>query len=66
MCAQAFVRGVLGNWLVCLAVYMASATTTLPGKLLAILFPITAFVAIGLEVREIETLSCARSTPHAL
>jgi formate transporter len=49
ICVQAFVRGVLCNWLVCLAVYMASATTTLPGKFLAILPPISMFIALGLE-----------------
>ena len=39
----------LCNWLVCMAVYMATASTTLPGKALAVMFPIPAFVAIGLE-----------------
>jgi len=46
---QAFVRGILCNWLVCLAIWMATAVTTLPGKALAILFPISAFISIGLE-----------------
>lgn len=46
---QAFVKGVLGNWLVCLAIWMANATTTLPAKAIAVLFPIPAFVALGLE-----------------
>jgi len=46
---QAFVRGVLANWLVCMAVYMASMAKDLPGKMIAIWFPISAFVAMGLE-----------------
>merc|ERR1712070_240586 len=45
----AFVRGVLCNWLVCMAVWMASMAKDLPGKIVAIWFPISAFVALGLE-----------------
>jgi formate/nitrite transporter len=45
----AFVRGVLCNWLVCMAVWMASMAKDLPGKIVAIWFPISAFVAMGLE-----------------
>ena len=39
----------MGNWLVCLAVWLSKATNTLPGKALAVLPPISMFVAIGLE-----------------
>ena len=39
----------MGNWLVCLAIMMATAAQDFPGKVLAIIFPITTFVAIGLE-----------------
>ena len=46
---QAFVRGVLCNILVCLAVWMCFAAHTVSGKVLAIIFPISAFVALGLE-----------------
>jgi formate/nitrite transporter len=46
---QAFVRGILCNWLVCMAVYMASMAKDLPGKIVAIWFPISAFIALGLE-----------------
>lgn len=46
---KAFVRGVLCNWLVCMAVYMASFAKDLGGKMVAIWFPISAFVAMGLE-----------------
>lgn len=45
----AFVRGILCNWLVCLAVFMATAARELPGKLLACFMPIMAFVASGFE-----------------
>ena len=45
----AFVRGVLCNWLVCLAVVMATAARDIPGKLLACYVPIMAFVASGFE-----------------
>ena len=46
---QAFFRGVLCNWLVCSAVYMASGASSLASKMVAIWFPISAFVALGLE-----------------
>jgi formate/nitrite transporter len=46
---QAFIRGILCNWLVCMAVYMASMAKDLPGKIVAIWFPISAFVAMSLE-----------------
>jgi formate transporter len=42
-------RGVLANALVCLAVWLASAGRTVSDKILAITFPITAFVAAGFE-----------------
>eukprot|EP01026_Neomeris_dumetosa_P058134 TRINITY_DN53918_c0_g1_i4.p2 TRINITY_DN53918_c0_g1~~TRINITY_DN53918_c0_g1_i4.p2 ORF type:complete len:325 (-),score=55.30 TRINITY_DN53918_c0_g1_i4:427-1401(-) len=46
---QAFVRGVLCNWLVCLAIWQASAANDLAGKAVGVWFPISAFVAMGLE-----------------
>lgn len=45
----AFVRGVLCNWLVCLAVFMATAARDIPGKLLACYVPIMTFVSSGFE-----------------
>lgn len=45
----AFVRGLLCNWLVCLAVFMATAAREIPGKLLACYVPIMTFVASGFE-----------------
>ena len=45
----ALIRGVLCNWLVCLAVFMATAARDIPGKILACYAPIMAFVASGFE-----------------
>lgn len=47
--AQAFFRGILCNWLVCMAVWMAMSSKDVIGKLFAIYFPIMAFVASGFE-----------------
>jgi formate/nitrite transporter len=46
---QAFVRGVLCNLLVCLAVWLSVAARSVEGKVIAIVFPIGAFVALGFE-----------------
>jgi formate transporter len=46
---EAFARGVLCNALVCLAVWLAMGGHSVTDKVLAIIFPITAFVAIGFE-----------------
>lgn len=45
----AFTRGILCNWLVCMAVYMASGCSSMIGKMTAVWFPISAFVALGLD-----------------
>lgn len=45
----AFTRGVLCNALVCLAVWLCMAGRTTTDKIISILFPITAFVALGFE-----------------
>jgi formate/nitrite transporter len=45
----ALIRGILCNWLVCMAVYLASMAKDTAGKMVAIWFPISAFVALGLE-----------------
>jgi len=45
----AFVRGLLCNWLVCMAMYMASGCATMAGKMIAVWFPVSAFVALGLD-----------------
>ncbi|MGQ0524767.1 MAG: formate/nitrite transporter family protein [Betaproteobacteria bacterium] len=46
---EAFFKGVLCNLLVCLAVWLAMAGRSVTDKLLAIVFPISAFVASGFE-----------------
>mgnify|MGYP002538114828 CR=1 FL=1 len=46
---DAFVRGILCNFLVCIAVWMASAAKSVPGKILAVFFPIMTFVVAGFE-----------------
>jgi formate/nitrite transporter len=46
---QAFVLGILCNVLVCLAVWLSYSAQTTGGKILAIVFPITAFIAAGFE-----------------
>lgn len=45
----AFFRGVLCNVLVCMAVWMATAGRSVTDKAVAIVFPISAFVAAGFE-----------------
>lgn len=42
-------RGILCNSLVCLAIWMSSASRNVVGKILAIFFPIMSFVALGYE-----------------
>ncbi len=46
---EAFLRGVLCNLLVCMAVWMALAGRSVVDKAVAIVFPISAFVAAGFE-----------------
>jgi formate/nitrite transporter len=46
---EAFTRGILCNALVCLAVWLAIGARSVTDKILSILFPITAFVAVGFE-----------------
>src|SRR4051794_15283165 len=46
---QIFLRAVGCNWLVCLAVWMALGAEDISGKILAIFFPIMAFVAMGFD-----------------
>lgn len=46
---QAVVLGILCNILVCLAIWLCYSARTTQGKILSIIFPITAFVAAGFE-----------------
>ncbi len=46
---EALTRGILCNMLVCLAVWLSFAARSVTDKILAIIFPITAFVLLGYE-----------------
>ena len=46
---EAFTRGILANILVCLAIWLCFASHRVSGKILSIIFPISAFVALGFE-----------------
>jgi formate/nitrite transporter len=46
---EAFSRGILCNMLVCLAVWLTFAARSVADKILAVIFPITAFVLLGYE-----------------
>ena len=46
---SAFYLGILCNWLVCLAVWMAAGAMDVAGKLFAIYFPIWLFITSGFE-----------------
>lgn len=47
--SELFLRGVLCNTLVCLAVWLCLAAHDVASKIVAIVFPISAFVALGFE-----------------
>ena len=63
----AFARGVLCNTLVCLGVWMCFAAHTVTGKVVVILFPVTAFVALGFEhsVANMYLIAIAAFQPHS-
>ncbi len=46
---ELFARGILCNWLVCLAIWMAGRTDNAAAKIMLIFWPITIFVAAGYE-----------------
>ncbi|MDD3818926.1 MAG: formate/nitrite transporter family protein [Actinomycetota bacterium] len=46
---EAFTRGIMCNLLVCLAVWLCYSARNVVSKIAAIIFPITAFVALGFE-----------------
>jgi formate/nitrite transporter len=46
---QALCRGIACNWLVCLAVLMATSASDMTGKMFSCFFPIMTFVACGFE-----------------
>ncbi|WP_343560559.1 formate/nitrite transporter family protein [Kiloniella sp. b19] len=47
--SEAFVRGILCNTLVCMAVWLCSSARNVFGKILAIVFPVSAFITLGFE-----------------
>ena len=47
--SEVFFRGIFCNWLVCLAVWLAMGAKEAISKIIGIMIPVTAFVAIGLE-----------------
>jgi formate/nitrite transporter len=47
--SEAFLRGVLCNILVCLAVWLSLAGRSVTDRILAVIFPVSAFVAAGFE-----------------
>ncbi len=46
---EALIRGVLCNWLVCLAVWLSASAEDTTGKIIAIIFPVATFVALSFE-----------------
>ena len=46
---EALIRGILCNWLVCLAIWISGSTESTTGKILACVMPVAAFVAMGFE-----------------
>lgn len=46
---QAVASGILANWLVGMAAFLATAARTVSGKIIGITFPIVAFVALGVQ-----------------
>lgn len=47
--ATVFFKGILANWMVCLAVWLAASAKDVGGKILGMYLPIMGFVAINLE-----------------
>jgi len=46
---NAFFMGLMCNWLVCMAVWMAGGANDIAGKMIAVFFPIWLFIASGFE-----------------
>ncbi|MGX5666492.1 formate/nitrite transporter family protein [Rhizobium daejeonense] len=64
--AELFARGILCNWLVCLAIWMAGRTDNAAARIMLIFWPITIFVAAGYEhsVANMFTFSMALMGEH--
>ena len=65
--ATAFVRGILANWLVCLAVWCSFRTTSDMAKLTMVFWCLFAFIGAGFEhsVANMTLLALALFQPHA-
>lgn len=63
---DSFIRGILCNILVCIAVWMAVAAKQVPGKLLVSFWPVMLFVLCGFEhsVADMYFCLCALFTSH--
>ena len=63
---EAFIRGILCNWLVCLAVWIANRTQSETAKLIIIFWCLFAFIASGFEhsIANQTLLSIAMLLPH--
>jgi len=46
---QTMVKGIMCNWLVCMAVWLCMMAKDLSGKMVGVWFPISMFIAIGFE-----------------
>lgn len=46
---QTLVKAILCNWLLCMAVWLSTSAKDLTGKMVGVWFPISMFIAIGLE-----------------
>ena len=46
---QALTRGIIANWLVNLAIWLATSSSSVPGKIIGAIVPVTAFTAMGME-----------------
>lgn len=64
--SELFFRGILCNWLVCLAIWTASRTKSDAAKIMLIFWMLFAFVASGYEhsVANMTFLSLALLLPH--
>ena len=63
---QLFIRGILCNWLVCLALWMAARTRSDTAKCILIFWCLFAFIASGFEhsIANMSLLSMALLSPH--
>lgn len=64
---ELFVRGILCNWLICLAVWMAARTSSDAAKIMLIFWCLFAFIGIGFEhsIANQSFLGMALFMPHA-